>query len=126
MNIEDAKQRATITVPEAGELLGIGRDAAYAAANRGEIPVLRLGRRIVVPVPALLAMLGATESGERVVPPAPYYAGVSMADAERIAQRHADGQSPCKARQQGGSRCPHPAMPGSDYCRMHAGVGGAQ
>lgn len=121
MNIEDAKQRATITVPEAGELLGIGRDAAYAAANRGEIPTLRLGRRIVVPVPALLAMLGATESGERVVPPAPYYAGVSMAEAERIAQHQADEQSLCKAKRRNDSDCPYPAMPGSAYCRMHAG-----
>lgn len=47
----------TITVPEAGRLLGIGRDAAYRAAERGEIPTLKLGRRIVVPVPKLMALL---------------------------------------------------------------------
>lgn len=59
MNLADVRARATLTVPEAGRLLGIGRDAAYAAAERGEIPTLRLGRRIVVPVPRLLALLGA-------------------------------------------------------------------
>ena len=52
--------RLTCTVPEAGQLLGIGRDAAYAAAERGELPCLRLGRRLVVPVPRLLDLLGVT------------------------------------------------------------------
>jgi hypothetical protein len=52
--------RLTISVPEAGRWLSLGRDAAYAAAARGEIPTLRLGRRIVVPVPKLLQLLGAT------------------------------------------------------------------
>ncbi len=52
----------TITVPEAGRLLGIGRDAAYAAAERGELPCLRLGRRLVVPVPRLLDLLGVTST----------------------------------------------------------------
>lgn len=56
----DLRGRLTMTVPEAGEALGIGRSAAYAAADRGDIPTLRLGRRVVVPVPKLLALLGAT------------------------------------------------------------------
>jgi len=51
-------RRLTCTVPEAGRYLGVGRDAAYAAAARGEIPTLRLGRRLVVPVQLLLRMLG--------------------------------------------------------------------
>lgn len=50
----------TVSVPEAGHALGIGRDAAYAAANAGEIPTLRLGRSIRVPVPKLLALLSDT------------------------------------------------------------------
>lgn len=50
--------RLTVTVPVAGRALGIGRDAAYAAVERGELPSLRLGRRIVVPVPRLLDLLG--------------------------------------------------------------------
>jgi len=57
--VKGLEERLTITVPEAGRVLGIGRDAAYAAAERGEIPTLRLGRRLVVPVPKLLALLGA-------------------------------------------------------------------
>lgn len=49
---------ATITVEQAAGLLGLGRTAAYEAARRGEIPTRRIGRRIVVPVPALLEWLG--------------------------------------------------------------------
>ena len=52
--------RLTLSVPEAGQMLGIGRDAAYSAAARGDIPTLRLGRRIVVPVLKLLDLLGAS------------------------------------------------------------------
>jgi excisionase family DNA binding protein len=59
LTIADITGKATIAVPEAGQVLGLGRDAAYAAAARGEIPVLRLGRSLRVPVPKLLQMLGA-------------------------------------------------------------------
>lgn len=55
----ELESRLTITVPEAGSMLGLGRDAAYAAAKRGEIPTLRFGKRLVVPVPRLLALLEA-------------------------------------------------------------------
>lgn len=59
MKLDDIQGRATITVTEAGRLLGLSRNSAYLAAGRDEIPTLRLGRRLVVPVPALLGMLGA-------------------------------------------------------------------
>ena len=55
--------RLTISVPEAGRMLGIGRDAAYAAAARGEIPSLRLGRALRVPVAKLLELLGVAAGG---------------------------------------------------------------
>lgn len=58
MRISDIRHRPTITVPEAGQLLGISRDSAYHAATVGEIPTFRMGRRLLVPVPALLAKLG--------------------------------------------------------------------
>jgi excisionase family DNA binding protein len=53
--------RATITVAQAAQVLGVGRTAAYEAARRGELPTRRLGRRLLVPVPALLAWLGGHE-----------------------------------------------------------------
>lgn len=50
-------QRATLTVDEAALRLGIGRNAAYDAVKRGEIPSIRIGRRLLVPVAALERML---------------------------------------------------------------------
>jgi excisionase family DNA binding protein len=45
------------TIEEAAELLKIGRSGAYEAARRGNIPVLRIGRRWLVPRVALDKML---------------------------------------------------------------------
>ena len=57
--LDDLEQRITLTVEEVASLLGLGRTAAYETARRGQIPSRRLGRRVVVPVPALLEWLGA-------------------------------------------------------------------
>jgi excisionase family DNA binding protein len=46
-------QPRTLSVPEAGRWLGIGRNAAYEAARRGDIPTIRIGRLLRVPVVAL-------------------------------------------------------------------------
>jgi excisionase family DNA binding protein len=46
------------TVAEAGELLGISRAFAYELVARGELPVICLGRRRLVPKVALLALVG--------------------------------------------------------------------
>lgn len=37
-----------LTVPEAAALLGVSATTYYAAASRGEVPALRIGRRLVV------------------------------------------------------------------------------
>ena len=57
--LEDIESRVTLSVEEVANLLGMGRTAAYEAARRGEIPTRRLGRRVIVPVPALLDWLSA-------------------------------------------------------------------
>jgi len=54
--------RLVYTVPEAGELLGISRAFAYELVARGEIPVIRLGRRCLVPKVALLALIGQSSA----------------------------------------------------------------
>ncbi|KYJ97047.1 helix-turn-helix domain-containing protein [Microbacterium sp. CH1] len=59
LTIEDLHGRATCTVPEAAQILGIGTWSAYEAIKRDEIPVLRIGKRILVPVARLRALLGA-------------------------------------------------------------------
>ena len=52
-----AGERLTLTVDEAGRLLGISRALAYELVARGELPSLRLGRRIVIPRRALERMV---------------------------------------------------------------------
>jgi excisionase family DNA binding protein len=50
----------TLTVEEAGRLLGISRGAAYRAAACGQIPTIRVGRRLLVPTARLHQLLGLT------------------------------------------------------------------
>lgn len=45
--------RLVYTVDEAATLLGISRSFAYEAVQKGEIPSMRIGRRILVPKAAL-------------------------------------------------------------------------
>lgn len=58
-SLDQLASRATITIEQTAQILGLGRTAAYDAARRGELPTRRLGRRLLVPVPALLEWLGA-------------------------------------------------------------------
>jgi excisionase family DNA binding protein len=51
----------TVTAAEAARLLGISRNLAYEAARRGEIPTIRIGRRILVPIAALERLLSERE-----------------------------------------------------------------
>lgn len=60
------QSRLTLTVEEAAEILGISRAFAYKLVKRDELPIVRLGRRVVVPRRALETMLGS----EDALPPA--------------------------------------------------------
>jgi len=57
-----ASERLVLSVAEAGELLGLSRAFAYELVARGELPVVRFGRRIVVPKAALLELLESASS----------------------------------------------------------------
>jgi excisionase family DNA binding protein len=52
-----------LTVEEVAEILRIGRSTAYDAINRGEIPSVRVGRRLLVPRHALDKLLSGTKEG---------------------------------------------------------------
>ena len=49
--------RLVMSVTEAAELLGISRGLAYELARSEKLPVVRLGRRLVVPRKALALWL---------------------------------------------------------------------
>ena len=51
------KGRATCTPEEAFDVLRISRSLGYGAVSRGAIPSIRIGRKLLIPVPRLLAML---------------------------------------------------------------------
>ncbi len=47
-----------LSVPEAGrKYFDLGRAASYEAARRGDIPIIRIGRKLFVPVQAIERML---------------------------------------------------------------------
>lgn len=66
LGLADIEARLTISIDETASLLGLGRTAAYEAARRGEIPSRKLGRRVIVPVPALLDWLGDAPADREV------------------------------------------------------------
>jgi excisionase family DNA binding protein len=55
-------ERKTVTVDEAAQVLGVSRNSAYAAAKRGEIPTVRIGRLLLVPIAALEKMLSGASA----------------------------------------------------------------
>ncbi len=55
--MEDVKNRAVLTVDETAEALGISRNSAYKAVAEGQIPSIRVGRRILVLRKPLTKML---------------------------------------------------------------------
>ena len=61
---------ATITVDEFAAQLGISRGLAYQAIHDGNVPHVRIGRRIIIPADAVERMLAAepgrrSETGQR-------------------------------------------------------------
>ena len=50
-------KRRTYTVMEAGEILGLSRESAYKAAKAGDLPTIKIGKRVLVPRVALERML---------------------------------------------------------------------
>jgi excisionase family DNA binding protein len=61
-------ERLTYNVREAAELLGLSKNSAYQACLRGEIPHLKIGKRILIPKAQLeRLLLGNSEAanGER-------------------------------------------------------------
>lgn len=61
-NGDDWKAEDVVSVPRAGRVFGLGRSASYAAAQKGQIPTLKIGGRLVVPTARLLELLGQKAS----------------------------------------------------------------
>lgn len=51
------QERLTLSVSQTAKILGIGLNLCYARVRTGEIPVIRIGRRLLVPRKALERLL---------------------------------------------------------------------
>lgn len=51
----------TVSIPDAARLLGIGRSTAYAAVKSGELPAIRVGRRVRIPSRWIREALGVDD-----------------------------------------------------------------
>lgn len=56
--------KLTLTVKETAATLGISTDATYDALKRGDIPSIRVGGRLLVPVARLEALLAGAAKQE--------------------------------------------------------------
>jgi excisionase family DNA binding protein len=63
-NVLDEREDVALEGGEVDEakLLGVGRGTAYEAVRQGEIPAIRIGRRVLVPRARLLELLGESET----------------------------------------------------------------
>lgn len=75
------QERLVYSVAEAGTILGISRAFAYELVARGELPVIRLGRRRLVPKAALAALVGGGS-----IPDRQPIGGTSRWSLERLCQ----------------------------------------
>lgn len=50
-------EKLTYNVREASEVLGISKSLAYEMVKKGELPVVRLGKRILIPINRLEEMI---------------------------------------------------------------------
>jgi excisionase family DNA binding protein len=58
--------RLVVTIAEAAKLLGISRSFAYELVKRGELPVVRLGGRQLVPKESLSRLMESAAQREYV------------------------------------------------------------
>ena len=50
-------ERLTYTINQTSKILGLSRNATYLACLRGDIPCLRIGKRLIVPKVQLQKLL---------------------------------------------------------------------
>lgn len=56
--VPDPIERPTLTVDETAVILQISRSTLYDALRAGEVPCIRVGRRVLVPTARLRDLLG--------------------------------------------------------------------
>ena len=57
LTLTELRELPTISIEEASQVLGLSRTTTYELARRGDIPVVRFGRRFRVPGEGLAKLL---------------------------------------------------------------------
>lgn len=102
----------SVSVPVGGRLAyDLGRDASYRAAERGDLPCIRAGRKMRVPTAKLAELLGVTldQLGERLAVLPHVSAGLSFESAYQ-----------CEGINGIGERCRCRVMRGKNVCHWHS------
>jgi excisionase family DNA binding protein len=70
MDLDDLvkSSAAVVTVTEAAELLGVDARTISRAMANGDLPALRVGRRLLIPRLPLLAHLGVLDARQATTP----------------------------------------------------------
>jgi excisionase family DNA binding protein len=68
MNSNSQSERLTYNVAEAGKILGLSKNAAYVAAKNGQIPCIKIGKRLLVPKIQLEKLLKGEVDGSISMP----------------------------------------------------------
>jgi len=58
-------ERLTYDVGTAAKLLGLSRNSAYQACLTGQIPHLKIGKRILIPTASLTRLLESADNGQK-------------------------------------------------------------
>jgi len=51
--MQNSEAKLTMSVSEAAKKLGVARNSLYEGVKRGEVPYVRIGKRILIPIAAL-------------------------------------------------------------------------
>ena len=62
------EDKLTLSVEEAAKVLGIGRNLCYDRVKTGEIPIIKIGRRLLVPRRALEKLLEQGQPLQNLAP----------------------------------------------------------
>jgi len=63
--VKEANKLVVLNVEQAREILGISRNLAYEGIRTGQIPSIRIGRRILIPKEALERKLSAVDNSAK-------------------------------------------------------------
>lgn len=61
----DREKKLTLTVQETAQMLGLSRNSAYQGIATGEIPHVKVGKRILIPLRALEKMLEGQQDADK-------------------------------------------------------------